>query len=841
MIKNSTIDQLPIYDVAEDFIKKFSENNRIVLKAPTGSGKSTQIPQIILKNFKTEGKILVLEPRRIAARMVAHRVAKELGQNLGEEIGFITRYEQAVSSATKVFFITEGILPRRLLSDSLLGDVSVVIFDEFHERSLTTDLGLALIKRIQDNERPELNVVVMSATLDTGPLSEFLTGASIVESMGSMYPVDVRYSSVSRDNPPWESALSGVRTLLRETDAGDILVFQPGAFEIRKTVDTIRNANLNQRLTVLPLYGDLPFEQQQKALSATDDRKIIVATNIAETSLTIPGVRHVVDTGLARINRYDNGKGFNLLYTESISQASADQRAGRAGREAPGICIRLWSAASHSERARNSEAEVGRVDLAESALNLHMLGVPDISLFGWYEKPPQSSIKSAEELLSKLGAINVDGTVTDKGALLSKIPAHPRLSVLMLEAARNGVTEKGTLAVALLTERTPFVGKADIYDASDLKESGSDFELYEKLLIRAAESDFSPQVCNRLGINAGAARQVLRTQNYYANVIERFKVESRSMTDESEGLSKAVLAAYPDRLARFRDNGTLQYVFEGGKSGELAPSSAARGATLLVAGDVREMRFRGQNSVKTILSMACAVTEEWLLELFPDNWESAVKTEWHNERMAVERRTQTYCLGVLIEDKLTGEPDPEAAAQLLASIICERNLKLDGWDDETEKLIERVSFARELMPDSDFPDWSIDNRRSVVELLCQNEKKYSAVRSKEIAPFLKGILGNSNTNLDKIAPPFISMPNNRKMVIRYEKGKPPCGRARIQDIYDLRELPIVGNGKVKMIIEILAPNQRAVQVTDDLSGFWKNHYPELKKTLSRRYPRHEWR
>jgi ATP-dependent helicase HrpB len=657
-----------------------------------------------------------------------------------------------------------------------------------------------------------------------------------------MYPVDIKHCSISRETAPWDAALMGVRTILKDTADGDVLVFQPGAYEIRKTIEAIKSALLKESLTVLPLYGDLPFEQQQQALSKTNCRKIIVATNIAETSLTIPGVRHVVDTGLARINRYDAGKGFNLLYTENISQASADQRSGRAGREGPGTCIRTWSLVAHNDRPRMSEAEITRVDLAEAALNLHMLGVKDTVMFDWLEKPPSVSIEAAEDLLNRLHAVNSFGIVTEKGRFISKIPAHPRLAVIMLEAASRGAADKGALAVALLSERNPFSGKPDIHDESELKESGSDFEWAERLLDRALNASFSQQICIRLGINPGAAKQVYRTQQYYKGIIDRLAIATaKESSEDYEGLAKAVVAAYPDRLARFRNNGTLQYVFAGGKSGELDPRSAARGAKYIVAGDVRETRFRRQVATKTVLSMACTVSEEWLLELFPDSWESNVRTELNNDRMIVERRSQTYCMGLLIEDIVSGEPDPAEAAQLLSSAICDRGLKLEGWCDETDRLIERVAFVAGIVTDADLPDWSLENRRGIMDMLCEGEKKYSEVKKKPVLPLLKMVLGNKLVEIEKIAPSHIALPNGRKMVLRYEAGKQPYGRARIQDLFDLKELPVIGHGKVKLTIEILAPNQRAVQVTDDLQGFWKNHYPELKKTLSRRYPRHVWR
>ncbi|MDD5675428.1 MAG: helicase-related protein, partial [Chitinivibrionales bacterium] len=406
---------LPILEYRETIATALQNGKNIIVAAPTGSGKSTQVPQVLLQSGLFDKTILVLQPRRIAARMLATRVAYERGSALGEEIGFQTRFERLISEHTRICFITEGILPRMALSDKNLSGVSAVIFDEFHERSLACDFGLGLLSDLQRTHRPDLRLIVMSATIDVAPVKEYLGDCEVIESAGRVYPIDIRYLAGNASTPPWDAATAAVKTLLGEGAEGDLLVFMPGAYEIRRTIERIGELVRGEAITAIPLYGDLPAAAQQRVMERSAGRKIIVATNIAETSLTIPGVRHVIDSGLARVNRFDAARGFNTLFTESISVDAADQRAGRAGREAPGICLRLWGRSSQEGRARRTTPEVLRVDLADTALALHQLGYTDQTAFPWFEPPSSAALQSAHELLALLGALDDNGNLTGLG------------------------------------------------------------------------------------------------------------------------------------------------------------------------------------------------------------------------------------------------------------------------------------------------------------------------------------------------------------------------------------------------------------------------------------------
>ncbi|HUI93931.1 MAG TPA: ATP-dependent helicase HrpB [Chitinivibrionales bacterium] len=833
---------LPIIELNDKILSAVQNGNRLIIRAPTGSGKSTQVPQMLLDSGICSGQILVLQPRRLAARMLAARVAEERGTALGNEIGFQTRFESAVSKDTRVRFITEGILPRMFLSDRNLSEVSAVIFDEFHERSLTTDVGLGLVADLQKKTRSDLRIIVMSATLDSAPLKDYLQGSAVIESAGRTFPIALRYASshASQKPPVWKIAAAATANLVIK-EKGDILIFMPGAYEIRRTVEAVSQTVRSESVTVLPLYGDLPANRQHQVMENAGRRKIIVATNIAETSLTIPGVRHVIDSGLARVNRYDSGRGFNTLFTEPISMDSADQRAGRAGREDAGVCVRLWSETEHAGRGRRTTPEVLRVDLAETVLHLRMMGYPSPDEFPWFEKPPVLAIAAANELLALLGALDASGKITDTGKEMSEFPMHPRLARLLIEAGKRGAARLASFGAALLSERSALAGKPEYPEETHRHELASDFYGQYCLLEKISKSGFDPAMCARNAVNAGAARNILRTQALFLQLCRQKGLHTRDSQDAPIALAQSLLLAYPDHLAVRKDKGTLNCRLRNNRHGELERNSLARSAEILIAAEIREIKDPKQK-LRTMLSLATEIKKEWLREYFVDDWRSESGVEWNTIEQAVESRGSTWCLGVLIEEKKYINVDLEKASSLLADIIIEKNMPLKGWDQAASDFINRVRWASEQFPDEKLPSFTEDDRRLVVHAMCEGERRYAIVRDKPALPFLHESLNcRQHRFLDSAAPPYVELPNGRRMRIQYEPGKQPRGRTRIQDLYGMRSTPRVGNNRVPLLIEILAPNNRPVQITEDLESFWKIHYPELKKTLSRRYPKHEWR
>lgn len=829
---------LPIRTLENEIVSALAAQNRLIIKAPTGSGKSTQVPQFLLDTMQFSGRILILQPRRLAARMLAARVAQERNGTTGDEIGFQTRFESAVSKTTKACFITEGILTRMLLGNPVLSDISAIIFDEFHERSLTSDMGLSLAVDLQRTKRPDLKIIVMSATIEIESLQAYLNPVKVLQSEGRVFPVDIRYLSMPNTIPVWDQAAKAANSIIQQGHDGDILIFMPGVYEIRRTVDAIENSVRGESIKTFALYGDLPADKQNQVMDITDRRKVIVATNIAETSLTIPGVRHVIDSGLARVNRFDAARGFNTLFTESISSDSADQRAGRAGREASGVCIRLWSESKQAGLAYHSTPEILRVDLADTVLSIKRLGYSDCAGFPWFEAPPESALCQALETLQLLGAIDNDANLTPTGVELSVFPMHPRLARLLLEAAKRNCLHLATFSAALLSERSPLAGKPEYPEEAHTHAIASDFYGQYCLLRKIDKSGFDLSVCARYAVNGSAARNILRTQAYFIDICKKMNMNTHDSGDAPAELARCILLAYPDHLAVRRDKGTLICKLRNGRRGVLQEKSLARSASMIVATDIRETRDARQE-IKTTLSLATEITDEWLLEHFESSWKTETLTEWNPVNKAVEMVERTVCLGVNVYEKVKCEPSAEASA-MLADIILSKNIKPAQWEDTVDDWINRVRYASEKYPEQHLPVFNSDDYRMVIHELCDGEYKLDKVNAKPILPVLQGMLSSQQyVFLENVVPLSLPLPTGRKLRLIYEKGNGVRGRARIQELYGLSTTPKIANEPIR--IEVLAPNNRPVQITSDLANFWAVHYPELKKTLSRRYPKHEWR
>ncbi len=838
---------LPILDHRDAILAAIGNDRRLILTSPTGSGKSTQVPQYIIDRQPEFGGVLVLQPRRLAARMLATRVAEERDQQPGGEIGFITRFEHAVGAYTRITYVTDGILLRRLQDDPLLEGIGTIIFDEFHERSVNADLGLAMIRHLQE-KRTDLRLIVMSATLDTRILIDYLPGSNVLAAEGRQYPVDISYLPGDNKEAPWDKAIRALRQLLATPAQGDILIFMPGAHEIRRTIELCRNLKSAERLVCLPLYSNLPPEQQAAAMQPVDGRKIVVATNIAETSLTIDGVRHVIDSGLARINRYDAARGFNMLQLEPTSKFSADQRAGRAGRQAPGTCIRLWSRHQQDSRPPSTEPEIRRVDLAEPLLQLRTFGFRSLDKLPLLETPTPTAVQIAEQELRQIGAIDRQtGELTQRGRALVRYPAHPRLACLMLEAGRRGVLADAAMIAAILSEAPVYATRKggfqrviDFAGKTERDGLASDFFPLLDALEHAHHVRFDRQSCEDAGIYASPARQVWRTRDYFLAIARREGLQSHQSGCAAD-LLKSLLLAFPEHLAKRRDKGTLLCDLSDGRRAELARESTLRQAELLVAGECREISGPGTES-RVLLTLVSEVPREWLDELFPDEWEIREEPVWDIIRKVVDLHVTIRCLGLVLENSRSPEVSEEIAAAMLADLVRKEHLQLRGWDKDVKAWIERVRWLADIMPDHGLITYDETEVDLIVHEICAGERSYAGIRTKPCLPYVKNALTwKAQQFVEEMAPERIMLPSGRRMQIDYVVGQTPRGRARIQDLYGLDETPSIAGGRVKLLIEIQAPNMRAVQITDDLRGFWANLYPELRKQLSKRYPKHEWR
>ena len=846
------MNDLPIYSIRDEFLAALAGRNRVIVSAPTGSGKSTGIPQFLLDSPPVSGQILILEPRRLAARMLAERVAAERGQPVGRDIGYVTRFESSRSADTRVLFITEGILPRILLSDPTLRSIGAVVFDEFHERSLATDLSLALVCSLQDRGRPDLKLVAMSATLDTARLAAYLENAVVICCQTRTFPVDSHHLQIPSRAPPWELAADALKELLGRGEEGDVLVFMPGVNEIRRTIEACRARIRGENLTYLSLYGDMPGEQQHQVMARTSGRRIIVATNIAESSLTVPGVRHVIDSGLARVSRHDPGRGFNTLVLEPISRASAEQRAGRAGREQPGTCTRLWTMLEHNRRPGFTDPEVKRVDLGEAVLHLRMLGYPSAAAFPWFEAPEPGALRAAQSLLTDLGALAAESdAITPLGTRMAAIAVHPRLARMLLESTHRGCLRDASLAAAILSERSIFLSRTsptgsepDVRSHTRAELTSDLFRIFD-LLHAARTAGFDPGACTRLGINASVARLVFRTQAYFVHACRNPDREKPGPPEAHASapaeLLKCLLLAYPDRLARRRDKSTRVCELRDGRRAELPKESVVQHARLLLAAEIRETGGQGINA-KAFLDLVSEVNEEWLRELFPDQWRDETALTWNEQLRQVEVCRRISCLGLLLEETEVPAVGRPEAADLLARKVIEKPLPLAGWNEEADAFVHRVRWVAEQFPERGIIRVDDQDRQLIVHELCAGEWRYERIKAKPVLPLLHSLLSWEDQQfMDRMAPEQVPLPSGRRLRLRYRSGQPPRGNARLQDLYGLRETPVVANGRAKVLLEILAPNMRPVQITDDLAGFWEKHYPAVKKSLAKRYPKHEWR
>lgn len=848
--------QLPIYDVADAIVSAVSDTGRVVLSAPTGSGKSTQVPQILLDRCGIEGEIVVLQPRRLAARLLAKRVASERGSALGQEVGYQIRFENVVSSKTRIRFVTEAILLRQVLQDPSLKGVGAVVFDEFHERHLTSDLSLACALNSVMSVRPDLKLVVMSATLDIDGLEDYLKPCTRVEASGRMYPVESRFmgASLNRDAAPvWDRAALAFKQSVRDGSAtGDFLVFMPGAYEIRRTMDAILALPEARGYEVLPLHGELSPDAQDRAVGPSDQPKVIVSTNVAETSITIDGVRVVIDGGLARVARYDARRGINSILVEAISRASAEQRAGRAGRTGPGLCLRLWSEAEHLARAERDEAEVRRVDLSETVLLLVAKGVQPDDLI-WYEAPEAKSLARAIDLLEGLGAMGADGTMTEIGALMADFPLHPRYARMLIEAHRRGVLQEVALIAGLSQGRSFYrasredrVRQAQLREIEDHADTRSDFFVHLKAWERARALQFRPRDCEALGIHGMAARQAGESAQQLLQIAQRrldglTPESANDSADLGERIGLCLVAGFADHLAKRNDRGTRRCRMVHGRSGELRRESVVD-SELFVAAEIEERELRGD--VTVLLGMATAVELSWLETLFPDQFAKGQFTFYDSEIRRVVCQEEHRFRDLVLSAKAGTEPDVNRAAELLAEEVIAGRLNLKQWDAGVENWIQRVNFVAKHCPETEIAPIDDEARQMLTEQICHGAFSYKEIKDRPVLPIIKEwISAEQHYYIDTYAPAEMELPRRKRPVrIRYEADGRAFIASKLQDFYDVPGSQLkIGNGRVPLLVELLAPNQRPAHLTDDLDGFWSGAYQHVRKDLAGRYPKHEWR
>ena len=719
--------------------------------------------------------MVVPEPRRIAARLAARRVAWELGEQLGETVGYQVRFEEAVGPRTRLRFVTEGILTRRLISDPYLKGVTAVVLDEFHERHIESDLALALLKRLQ-RKRPDLRLVVMSATLDADPVAQYLGGCPIVRSEGAMFELLIKHLPYSPE--PLEAQVRhAVELLIDMEHSGDILVFLPGAAEIHRAMRECTAVAHRAGLLVLPLHGSLPPKEQDRAVSPAAQRKLILATNVAESSVTVEGVTAVIDSGLARFAAYSPWSGLPTLQVRRVSKASAKQRAGRAGRTAPGRVLRLYTEEDYLHRPEQDAPEILCSELSQLCLALRAMGIAHANDMDWLDAPPAAAVQRAESLLDRLSATE------GMAQRLARYPLPPRLSRILVEAMERGVGEDGCVAAALLG-------------------SGVHFEKNDLLTAMEMDQDY-------------------RTLQHIEQ-LRRIARPSRQAHHNDNALLMSVLTGFPDRVARLRTGN--QVLMSTGASAEVAGEPPRY--EFMVAVDAEDRK----DKPLPLIRMTAHIQPEWLIDLFPDRVREQSSVIWNSVTERVDAVSVLLYDQLVIQESRGAPPNPEAAAELLAQkaleACIERFVEVDALDD----FMARVEFAGFEPPEVP----------QALRNLCAGLRSFAELKraAADLVPVLEQKLGKRRLN--EIAPARIRLQNGRQTKVHYERGKPPWIASHLQDFFGMRDTPRIGLERKPVVVHLLAPNQRPVQTTTDLAGFWERLYPQVRRELMRRYPKHPW-
>lgn len=824
---------LPILQSAELILKAAAKSRRLIISSPPGSGKSTKVPQLLLDSGALKGRIAVLEPRRLAARMLADRVAKERGGAAGGEVGYRVRFEDRTGPKSRIIFETEGILLRELVSDPLLTKYSAIILDEFHERHIHGDITLAACLALQQGPRPDLLIVVMSATLDEKALAAYLAPCETVLAQGTVHPVRVVYCGPDLAKlPVWEAAAKTCAQVMPAVKEGHALVFMPGAYEISRTAAAIAATPALSGFAVMPLHGDMPPSAQDAAVAPSARRKIIIATNIAETSLTIEGVTAVVDSGLARIARYDGARGINTLFTENIAAPSATQRAGRAGRTAPGICARLWTERDNAARPAALEPEILRLDISEALLTLKACGFKDFAALRWLDPPSAEDSARAERLLRDLGATGEEGALTKEGRAMSAYPLHPRYSRMMAEGARLGCAYECALIAAAAQGRGLWLNEAgpETRGGDGLR---SDLAAVIKALEACEAANFDAYACQRAGLKASAARDAWRLAKRLAGGAEPGGPREMALA------SQCFLRAFPDRVGALFSAERGRYQLPGGRRARLNPKSAASGAPLICAGEAMESRQR--TGADITLSLAAEIKEEWLRKAFPSEITTISRPALDEAMLTPVTENLTLYRDVVIRREITSARPSKPSSELIAEEFISGRQKLQKWDEDVEDWLARVEFLARVCPDFGIAPLSEEDLHLVIAEICSGARSVAEAKSRPVLPVLQEWFGwDKNRLIDRHAPARLEMPGGRRAKIRYPKNGEPFLEAKIQDLFQLSETPRIAAGRVPLVVHILAPSMRPVQVTKDLKSFWAESYPKLKPALARRYPRHKW-
>lgn len=832
--------ELPIFSILAQLLEALHHKQSVILSSPPGSGKTTVVPLTLLEEKWLAGQsILILEPRRLAAKMAARRMAAILEEPVGGTVGYQVRFDRKVSAATRIEVVTEGILTRRLQGDPELAGVGLVIFDEFHERSLQGDLALALCLDVMNGLRGDLKILIMSATLDIENITGFLDDPGIVRGEGREYPVDIRhagstavkgrYGALPGKTYSFFHCVSQVKNVIQEAarlEPGDILVFLPGAGEIRQTAEQLAPWAASENIALFPLHGNLPGRLQDQAIQPDPEgkRRLVLATSIAETSLTIEGVRIVIDSGWSRVQRFDPNSGLSRLTTVRVSRASAGQRCGRAGRQGPGVCYRLWDERTHRELKPHSRPEILDADLAWFVLELAHWGIGDPARLQWLDHPPAGQYAQAVNLLTRLGALDAHGRITAVGKRMAAFPVHPRLARMLVAAEESGGGEKACDLAALITER-------DIFRAG---EGTSPADIETRLQVLADYRRNRRAAIPHSSVDPASCAVVDQAAVQYRRLLKR---RTSAKTEQSAG---ALLAeAYPDRIAQLRPSSHDRYLLANGRGVVLPEGDHLAGTPYLVAAHLDAGRTDGR------IYLAAAISEEELCTVFTGAIHQVEKVSWDSRLEEVVMVRQKCLQQLVLSSRPLAEVDGEAVQQAMLEGIRLMGLECLPWSREARTLQARIMLLRTHRPDLPWPDCSDEaitgNPADWLALYLAGITRRRHLSNLDMASILRNKLTRQlQQQLDEQAPTHIRVPSGSSKKLEYSIDGPPVLAVRLQELFGLPDTPSICGGRVKVMLHLLSPAQRPIQITRDLKGFWNNTYPEVKKELKGRYPKHHW-
>ncbi|NUN05466.1 MAG: ATP-dependent helicase HrpB [Bdellovibrio sp.] len=820
---------LPIDDFLAEIEEKFKSESNLVITAAPGAGKTTRLPPALLKHVSK--KILVLEPRRMAAIAAAHRIAEEQGWQVGQEIGYQVRFNNKTSDKTRLIFMTEALLARQMIHDPELSDVDLVILDEFHERSMHVDLALGLLRELQELGR-DIKILVMSATLEAEKISAYLGNGSVVSVPGKLFELDIRYQKNSQSLQTFPAFYESLFATVKEAQAQsakDILVFLPGIGEIDRAQNTIQAWADSKNIEVLPLHGSLNIEDQRKALQRSSRQRVILSTNIAESSVTIDGVNTVIDSGLAKSMKQDHRTGFSRLELGRISLSSAIQRAGRAARQFPGVCYRMWNKMDELSFSKSEVAEIQRIDLTESLLFLSAQGVTDFSAFSWFEKPPALAIQNAERFLKISGALDNGNRITVLGRHILHFPLPVRLAKLILVGMEANAVQLSSMLAALLQERDILRKEAINSFLGDNLEN--DLAARLEVLKHFRKDKRAPREASHFALQTvdQSARQIADLARHLKGI----KVSAGIQEDDHTLTKKILLQAYADRLCRRRGK-TDRALMVGGRGVKLQSESLVKNSEFFVALNGVE----GNSDAETVVSLACGFDKEFILNTFKEEIVKIKDVTFNEDKGQFFAREYRSAFGLALDEPSLSPASPADIAARLPQILSEKiDLVLKG-NENLASFWQRLDFLEQQ------EGTALDRSSFVLEAFtqaCLGETKMQTVIEKDLVFFFESVFPQDLVQkLRKEIPERIEVPSGSKIKVHYPLDKNPYIEVRIQEVFGMMQTPKVYQGKIPVTLHLLGPNFRPVQVTSSLESFWQNGYPEVRKELRIKYPKHQW-